>query len=70
MAKVNDWGYTNKTKWALIRLAPFTASGLNELLATTETRTLAVGIAKAVGVRKLSTRSGYQIVKLEDIKNG
>lgn len=61
------WGTKNRTEWALIEAAPFTASGLNEILATTVTRAAAFGYAGDIGF-KVSREGRYQIVRLDDLR--
>jgi hypothetical protein len=63
---VNKWGYLNKTKWALVEEAPLTASGLNEILATAETKKQMQAIAECLGFTPRA-RNWYKIVRLDGI---
>jgi hypothetical protein len=60
------WGFTSKTKWAVVEIAPFTASGLNEVLATARTKAEAARFARVLGIIPGNTR--YQIINAKDIK--
>lgn len=57
------YGHKNLIKWVLIEKAPFTASGLNEILAGATTKKDVILIAKVLGYTR---RGGYEIVKVED----
>ena len=60
----NKWGFKDNTKWALIESAPYTASGLNEILATAETKGNLLKIARLYSVKLEGGR--YQIIKAND----
>lgn len=64
---MSKYGYKNNIKWVLIRLAPLTASGLNEILAGGETKALVQAFAGDMGIMP-TPRRGYDIVKLEDLR--
>lgn len=61
MADSNKWGYKNKARWVLIELAPYTASGMNEILFAAETKMNMVRLAKMFNI-KVSMNGRYQIV--------
>lgn len=61
----SQYGYTNKTKWALIEFAPFTASGLNEILVTAETKLKIRLIAQLLEINP-TFNGRYQIIRLPD----
>lgn len=59
-----EYPFVDKTKWCLIKKAPLTASGYNEIVATGEYRSQLITYAKAIGVKIY--RSQYAIVKMPD----
>lgn len=62
---MNKWGTINLTKFAIIREAPLTASGYNEIVVTTCTKKEAIEILK-----KSYTDSGYTVERLKETANG
>lgn len=66
MSAPNEYGYLQKCNWVLIRRAPLTASGLNEVLAMAETKDKLNLVAKVLGY-PLGRRSQYKMVRWADI---
>jgi hypothetical protein len=66
MSALTQWGYLNKAKWALIEVAPLTASGLNEILFTAQYRSQIVEMSSRFGLRT-GPRSSYTIVRLDKL---
>lgn len=56
---VNQWGYKDKTRWALVMPAPLTASGLNEIVARTDYRSAILLVCRVLNIRL--KRDGYEI---------
>lgn len=64
---INEYGFKNVTKWVLVRKAVFTASGLNEIVASAEYRAPLLQFAKVLGIRSMKY-DGYAIFKVADIQ--
>lgn len=57
---MRNFGYEDKTRYALVHVGPLTASGRNEIIARTQYRsTLIWGVVKWIGIRL--KRDGYEI---------
>lgn len=61
----NRYGHKNNMKWVLIENAPYTASGLNEIKAGAETKTVLMKLSRLLGI-KPTPAGRYQIHKVEE----
>lgn len=62
------WGILNKTKWALYEIAPFTASGKNEVMAMGQTKRQMLELAGSEGIHvKTSGQGRWRVSKIEDM---
>lgn len=57
----NRWGYKNKARWVIIEMAPYTESGMNEIIFAAETKLNLLKLARFFNV-KVSAGGRYQIV--------
>lgn len=65
MSDLSQWGTVDKSRFALVEAAPFTASGYNEILFRAPRKWLVAQSAKAFGYQ-VSDDGRYRIICLEE----